>query len=36
VLGRSGTGKSVLIKIVVGLLKPDSGVVKVLRRKLTN
>ncbi|MBY0425295.1 MAG: ATP-binding cassette domain-containing protein [Cytophagales bacterium] len=25
VLGRSGTGKSVLIKILVGLLKPDSG-----------
>ena len=30
VLGRSGTGKSVLIKIVSGLLKPDSGLVKVL------
>jgi len=29
VLGRSGTGKSVLIKIIVGLLKPDSGTVKV-------
>jgi len=30
VLGRSGTGKSVLIKIICGLLKPDSGVVNVL------
>ncbi|MFT3948323.1 MAG: ATP-binding cassette domain-containing protein [Agriterribacter sp.] len=30
VLGRSGTGKSVLIKIIVGLLKPDSGSVIVL------
>ncbi|GAA3935729.1 ATP-binding cassette domain-containing protein [Chitinophaga oryziterrae] len=30
VLGRSGTGKSVLIKIISGLLKPDSGTVKVL------
>ncbi len=30
VLGRSGTGKSVLIKIVVGLLKPDAGDVVVL------
>src|SRR5690554_8049329 len=30
VLGRSGTGKSVLIKIIVGLLKADSGLVKVL------
>ena len=30
VLGRSGTGKSVLIKIIAGLLKPDSGEVNVL------
>lgn len=30
VLGRSGTGKSVLIKIISGLLKPDRGVVNVL------
>jgi phospholipid/cholesterol/gamma-HCH transport system ATP-binding protein len=30
VLGRSGTGKSVLIKIIVGLLKPDKGKVTVL------
>lgn len=30
VLGRSGTGKSVLIKIIIGLLKPDSGTVEVL------
>ncbi|MBN8790595.1 MAG: ATP-binding cassette domain-containing protein, partial [Terrimonas sp.] len=30
VLGKSGTGKSVLIKIIVGLLKPDSGTVMVL------
>ncbi len=30
VLGKSGTGKSVLIKIVVGLLKPDRGRVSVL------
>lgn len=29
VLGRSGSGKSVLIKIISGLLKPDSGSVKV-------
>lgn len=29
VLGRSGTGKSVLIKIISGLLKPDKGSVKV-------
>lgn len=30
VLGRSGTGKSVLIKIIAGLLRPDSGSVQVL------
>jgi phospholipid/cholesterol/gamma-HCH transport system ATP-binding protein len=30
VLGRSGTGKSVLIKIIAGLLKPDQGRVNVL------
>src|SRR5215831_19654252 len=30
VLGRSGTGKSVLIKIIVGLLRPDKGKVIVL------
>jgi phospholipid/cholesterol/gamma-HCH transport system ATP-binding protein len=30
VLGRSGTGKSVLIKCMVGLLKPDSGTINIL------
>jgi phospholipid/cholesterol/gamma-HCH transport system ATP-binding protein len=30
VLGKSGTGKSVLIKIIVNLLKPDEGDVQVL------
>src|SRR5687767_10742838 len=30
ILGKSGTGKSVLIKCMVGLLKPDSGVITVL------
>lgn len=30
VLGRSGTGKSVLIKIIAGLLKPDTGEINVL------
>ena len=34
VLGRSGTGKSVLIKIISGLLKPDSGIVKVLGQEV--
>jgi phospholipid/cholesterol/gamma-HCH transport system ATP-binding protein len=30
VLGRSGSGKSVLIKIIAGLLQPDTGTVRVL------
>lgn len=30
VLGRSGTGKSVLIKLIAGLLKPDNGTINVL------
>ena len=34
VLGKSGTGKSVLIKIIVGLLKPDQGEVIVLGEKI--
>ena len=34
VLGRSGTGKSVLIKIICGLLKPNSGRVNVLGKEV--
>jgi len=34
VLGRSGSGKSVLIKILVGLLQPDKGEVKVLGKEV--
>lgn len=30
VLGRSGSGKSVLIKCIIGLLKPDAGNIEVL------
>lgn len=30
ILGRSGTGKSVLIKCMVGLIKPDSGSINIL------
>ncbi|MBG9376629.1 ATP-binding cassette domain-containing protein [Panacibacter sp. DH6] len=34
VLGRSGTGKSVLIKIIAGLLMPDAGHVEVLQQEI--
>jgi len=33
-LGRSGSGKSVLIKILIGLLKPDQGEVYVLGQRI--
>lgn len=36
VLGRSGTGKSVLIKIISGLLTPDTGSVKVLGQEISS
>jgi phospholipid/cholesterol/gamma-HCH transport system ATP-binding protein len=36
VLGKSGTGKSVLIKIIAGLLKADSGTVNVLGNNVEN
>src|SRR6185295_11484023 len=29
VLGRSGTGKSVLLKLLIGLQKPDSGSIRI-------
>lgn len=34
ILGRSGTGKSVLIKCIVGLLKCDSGILKVFGKNI--
>jgi phospholipid/cholesterol/gamma-HCH transport system ATP-binding protein len=35
VLGRSGSGKSVLIKLISGLLKPDEGTIEVLGKDVT-
>jgi phospholipid/cholesterol/gamma-HCH transport system ATP-binding protein len=35
VLGRSGTGKSVLLKLIVGLQKPDSGSVQIHGKDIT-
>ena len=34
VLGKSGSGKSVLIKIIAGLLLPDSGTVLTLGKNI--
>ncbi len=36
VLGKSGSGKSVLIKIIVGLLTQDKGTVTVLGKEVSN
>jgi phospholipid/cholesterol/gamma-HCH transport system ATP-binding protein len=35
VLGKSGAGKSVLIKCIIGLLKPDKGSIMVLGEEIT-
>jgi phospholipid/cholesterol/gamma-HCH transport system ATP-binding protein len=35
VLGRSGTGKSVLLSILIGLKKPDSGTVQIHGKEIT-
>ena len=36
VIGGSGTGKSVMIKCILGLLKPDSGSIKIAGEDVTN
>jgi len=36
VLGKSGSGKSVLIKCIIGLMKPDSGSIYVLGKSITD
>lgn len=36
ILGKSGTGKSVLIKIIVGLLQPDKGEVVALGKSINS
>src|SRR5690606_37313042 len=35
ILGRSGTGKSVLLKLIAGFLQPDSGVILYNGREIT-
>jgi phospholipid/cholesterol/gamma-HCH transport system ATP-binding protein len=34
VLGKSGTGKSVLLKLIIGLQRPDSGSIRILGKEL--
>jgi len=36
VLGRSGTGKSVLLKLIIGLQTPDSGSIRVHEQEITS
>jgi phospholipid/cholesterol/gamma-HCH transport system ATP-binding protein len=36
VLGRSGAGKSVLLKLIVGLQKPDSGSIRIHGQEITD
>ena len=35
-LGASGSGKSVVLKLILGLLKPDSGVIRVRGERIDN
>src|SRR5215469_12274508 len=35
ILGRSGTGKSVLLKLIIGLQRPDSGTVRIHGQEIT-
>jgi phospholipid/cholesterol/gamma-HCH transport system ATP-binding protein len=35
VLGKSGAGKSVLIKCIIGLLEPDEGIIEVFGQNIT-
>jgi phospholipid/cholesterol/gamma-HCH transport system ATP-binding protein len=35
ILGQSGTGKSVLLKLIIGLQKPDSGTIQIGGAKIT-
>ncbi|WP_264559007.1 ABC transporter ATP-binding protein [Flavobacterium sp. N2270] len=36
IMGKSGSGKSVMIKCIIGLLEPDSGSIKVMGQELTD
>ena len=34
IIGRSGTGKSVLLKCLLGLLRPDSGIIRIEKKEI--
>ena len=36
IIGGSGTGKSVLLKCILGLLKPNSGSIRIDGQEVTN
>jgi len=36
VLGRSGTGKSVLLRLIIGLETPDSGSIRINSQDIAN
>jgi phospholipid/cholesterol/gamma-HCH transport system ATP-binding protein len=36
ILGRSGTGKSVTLKLIIALLKPDAGTIRIEQDEITN
>ena len=36
IIGKSGSGKSVLLKCIIGLLKPDKGSIKIYDKEMVN
>ena len=36
VIGRSGCGKSVLLKLITGLMKPDGGEIRIGGEEISN
>ncbi len=36
IMGKSGSGKSVMIKCLIGLMKPDSGTIKVMGKDISD
>ncbi|MDX1829003.1 MAG: ATP-binding cassette domain-containing protein [Lutibacter sp.] len=36
IMGKSGSGKSVMIKCLVGLIQPDEGIIEIMGKNITN